>query len=108
MSKLKVDVVQVFNQVINYINKQIENDEEVPKELQVIDVKFQLIAARLHEVGQYAESKEDQGLIHLLSLIGVFKEEGEENGNTNESKENNEEGSSSSDPDTGTKDGTEA
>lgn len=66
---VKISVLNTFNQVVEYVNKQ----EEIPREMQVIDTKFEIIHNNLIEVSKRALELNDEKLMEIMNCLGYLK-----------------------------------
>lgn len=66
---IKINVINTFNQVVEFVNKQ----EEIPREMQIIDTKFEIINSHLIEVAKRALELNDEKLMERMNCLGYLK-----------------------------------
>lgn len=71
---VKVDILDTINDVIEDLTKQQMEGRELPRQLQVIDMKFELIRQHLLEIGRRAIEIGDAQIQTRLIAIGILVE----------------------------------
>jgi hypothetical protein len=69
---IKLNLVDVFNEVITYLADKVAEGEELPRNLQVLDMKFEMIRNHLTHVAQRALDLDDPVLKARLVALGML------------------------------------
>ena len=69
--QVKMDILAVFNQMIDFLNGL--DEQIVPKEMQVLDIKAEMLMARLRSIAQRALEINDEKIIDELLCLGIIK-----------------------------------
>jgi hypothetical protein len=67
----KVNIVHVFNEVTKYLNS-LPAAQEIPRELQIWDVKCEIIHAKLIKAAERALAIGDKELIQVFMELGLI------------------------------------
>lgn len=69
---VKLSVVDVFNEVIEYLaNLQVEG-RELPRNIQVLDMKFEMLRLHLTAIGERSLEIKDPQIMARLVAIGIL------------------------------------
>lgn len=69
---LHIDMIEVFNEVIGYLADEVAAGKELPRNIQVLDMKFEVIRTHLTHVAQRALELEDPLLQARLVAVGLL------------------------------------
>lgn len=69
---LKLNVIDVFNEVIGYLADKVAEGEELPRNIQVLDMKFEVIRNHLTQVAQRSIELNDPILQSRLVALGLL------------------------------------
>lgn len=69
---IKLNIVDVFNEVIGYLADKVAEGEELPRNIQVLDMKFEMIRNHLTQVAKRSLELEDPFLQARLIALGLL------------------------------------
>lgn len=75
---VRVNIIDTMNDVIVYLSKKIEAGEEIPRELQAVDIRMEIVQAHLIAIAKRALILGDPEINERLLSIGILKAETEE------------------------------
>ena len=76
--RIRISLLGTFNDVIAYINRQ----EEIPRNMQVLDVRAKIIVAGLERIAHRAIEIKDTTILSELLLLGVIQPHEEKKGDS--------------------------
>lgn len=72
---LKISVINTFNSIVDFVNEQ----EEIPREMSVIDTKLEIIYSKLKDIAELRlkenPNQQDPIIQHMINLgvINIFE-----------------------------------
>lgn len=74
----KLDIVDVFNEVITFVADVQVGGKEIPRNIQILDIKFEMLRIHLTAIGERALQIKDPQLMGRLVAIGILTDKPKE------------------------------